>query len=90
MRNEFDGAKRFCNALSIEYSPKRVEELINALEPRLRLVLALRFGLCDLEFELEESEFPRTLHEIAGLLNLSVERVRQLEAIGISQLENLL
>lgn len=56
-------------------------DLARALEhvaPRPRQVLTLRYGL--------DGDAPRTLDEVAARLDVSRERVRQLEARGIAQL----
>ena len=59
----------------------RATELANALSvlnPRLRGVLALRFGL--------DGESPQTLEEIGAGLGISRERVRQLEVHALREL----
>ena len=59
----------------------RATELANALEqlnPRLRHLLGLRFGL--------DGESPQTLEQISARLGISRERVRQLEERALRQL----
>jgi RNA polymerase primary sigma factor len=59
----------------------RHRELSRALEtlnPRMRRVLALRFGL--------DGESPRTLEEVGSGLGITRERVRQLEARALREL----
>ena len=59
----------------------RTKELAGALEqlnPRMRRVLALRFGL--------DGELPRTLEEVGTLLGITRERVRQLETRALREL----
>ncbi|HWP46037.1 MAG TPA: RNA polymerase sigma factor RpoD/SigA [Candidatus Limnocylindrales bacterium] len=50
---------------------EELQELLNQLDPREALILRLRFGI--------DGEGPLTLEEIGKRLNLSRERVRQLE-----------
>jgi RNA polymerase primary sigma factor len=59
----------------------RSAELASALEglnPRLRIVLAKRFGL--------EDESPQTLEEVGAALGITRERVRQLESRALREL----
>jgi len=50
---------------------EHLQDILTSLEPRLRTVLRLRYGL--------GGERPRTLREIGDSMNLSKERIRQLE-----------
>jgi RNA polymerase primary sigma factor len=59
----------------------RARELAGALEklnPRMRRVLALRFGL--------DGEIPQTLEEVGSQLGITRERVRQLETRALREL----
>jgi RNA polymerase primary sigma factor len=59
----------------------RTKELAGALEqlnPRMRRVLALRFGL--------DGELPQTLEEVGSQLGITRERVRQLETRALREL----
>jgi RNA polymerase primary sigma factor len=59
----------------------RTRELAGALEqlnPRMRRVLSLRFGL--------DGESPQTLEEVGGQLGITRERVRQLETRALREL----
>jgi RNA polymerase primary sigma factor len=59
----------------------RGRELAGALEqlnPRMRRVLSLRFGL--------DGELPQTLEEVGGQLGITRERVRQLETRALREL----
>jgi RNA polymerase primary sigma factor len=59
----------------------RGRELAGALDelnPRMRRVLSLRFGL--------DGERPQTLEEVGGQLGITRERVRQLETRALREL----
>jgi RNA polymerase primary sigma factor len=58
----------------------RLTEALRYLAPRDREVIELRFGLCDGR--------SRTLDEVARSLGITRERVRQLEARGLSRLRD--
>jgi RNA polymerase primary sigma factor len=62
---------------------RRVEvaEAVLRLEPRLRHVLSLRFGLND--------TVPQTLEEVGGGLGITRERVRQLESRALRELRTV-
>ena len=60
------------------------EDVVDALDeipPRLRLVLAFRFGFID--------DRPRTLEEVGRVLGVTRERVRQLEKQALNMLREL-
>jgi RNA polymerase primary sigma factor len=54
---------------------------LDGLNPRMRRVLALRFGL--------DGETPRTLEEVGSGLGITRERVRQLEARALRELRTV-
>jgi RNA polymerase primary sigma factor len=54
---------------------------LDSLNPRMRRVLALRFGL--------EGETPRTLEQVGESLGITRERVRQLEARALRELRTV-
>ncbi len=60
---------------------EELQELLNQLDPREALILRLRFGI--------DGEGPLTLEEIGKRLNLSRERVRQLEKRAKTRLRKL-
>jgi RNA polymerase sigma factor (sigma-70 family) len=57
---------------------KELAEAMLRLNPRMRRVLALRFGL--------DGEQPQTLEEVGAGLGITRERVRQLEARALREL----
>jgi RNA polymerase primary sigma factor len=57
---------------------ERIDEVLRCLSPRDREVIELRFGLKDGR--------PRTLDEVAAQMDVTRERVRQIEARGLERL----
>jgi RNA polymerase primary sigma factor len=57
---------------------ERLAEVLSSLAPRDREVIELRFGLRDGR--------PRSLDELAKLFGVTRERIRQIEARGLSKL----
>lgn len=57
-----------------------VEKALLALSERERKILSLRFGL--------DATFPRTLEEVGEVLNLSRERVRQIQEEALAKLRS--
>ena len=55
-----------------------VERALAHLNPRMRRVLALRFGL--------DGETPQTLEEVGAWLGVTRERVRQIESSALGRL----
>jgi len=53
-------------------------QALSHLNPRMRRVLALRFGL--------DGEIPQTLEEVGAGLGITRERVRQLESRALREL----
>ncbi|ADC90129.1 putative RNA polymerase, sigma 70 family subunit [Thermocrinis albus DSM 14484] len=64
-----------------EFLEKEIEEMLDKLPEKERRVIELRFGL--------RGEEPRTLREIGEILNISRERVRQLETRALRKLRNM-
>ena len=60
---------------------KQIEKVLNQLNDRERKVISMRFGLLD-----DNSD--RTLEEIGAELNVTRERVRQMEASAIKKLKH--
>ena len=63
---------------AIKARTKELAVALDVLNPRMRRVLALRFGL--------EGETPRTLEEVGTQLGITRERVRQLETRALREL----
>ena len=59
---------------------ERLKELVGTLKDREQKVLTLRFGLGD--------NHPRTLEEVGQVLNVTRERVRQIEEKALRKLKN--
>jgi RNA polymerase primary sigma factor len=64
-----------------EILSKEIEEMLEKLPEKERRVVELRFGL--------RGEEPKTLREIGDILNISRERVRQLETRALRKLRNM-
>lgn len=77
-RLEDDQAPQPDQLLTTVQCQSRVAECLASLPEREALILRLRFGL--------ETDHPHTLQEIADLLGLSRERVRQLEKQALERL----
>lgn len=58
----------------------RVEQVLAFLNPKERAVIELRYGILD--------GMPRTLSDVAAELNVTRERVRQIEQTGLAKLKN--
>ena len=59
---------------------KELAKALARLNPRMRLVLALRFGL--------DGQTPQTLEEVGVELGITRERVRQLESRALRELRS--
>lgn len=60
---------------------EHLEEILNGLPPREVRILQLRYGLLDGQ--------DRTLEEVGGIIGVSRERVRQIEARALRRLRDL-
>jgi RNA polymerase primary sigma factor len=75
-----DGAPDAQEQVELSERRTKVDEVLDALTPRERAVIRLRFGL--------EDGNPLTLAEVGNRLGVSRERVRQLEADGLRKLRS--
>ena len=66
---------------AIKLRRKELAEAMLRLNPRMRRVLALRFGL--------DGEHPQTLEEVGAGLGITRERVRQLESRALRELRTV-
>ena len=66
---------------ALQHMKEAVARLLKVVEPREKQILELRFGIGNVE--------PMTLDEIGKILNLSRERIRQLEAIALRKLRDV-
>jgi RNA polymerase primary sigma factor len=65
---------------AMELQSEELAEALKRLNPRMRRVLTLRFGLDD--------QGPRTLHQVGADLGITREWVRQLEARALTELRS--
>jgi len=75
-----DGAPDAQEQVELSERRTKLDEVLDALTPRERAVIRLRFGL--------EDGTPLTLAEVGHRLGVSRERVRQLEADGLRKLRS--
>jgi RNA polymerase primary sigma factor len=66
---------------AVRFRSTELARALDELNPRMRRVLALRFGL--------DGEAPRTLEEVGNGLGITRERVRQLEARALRELRTV-
>ncbi|NQT28717.1 MAG: sigma-70 family RNA polymerase sigma factor [Candidatus Omnitrophica bacterium] len=66
------------SAIEKTFNREKIEELLSFITEREKLVLNLRFGIADGK--------PQTLAEVAKVLNVSRERVRQIEKDALKRL----
>jgi len=66
---------------AVKLRRKELAEALLRLNPRMRRVLALRFGL--------DGESPQTLEEVGAGLGITRERVRQLESRALRELRTV-
>lgn len=59
---------------------KEIHKLLNALTEREQKIINLRFGI--------DGDVPLSLHELAPILGISVERIRQIEAKALRKLSH--
>lgn len=64
--------------VSTQLFTKEVLKLLSKLRPREKEVIIRRYGIYDRK--------PATLQEVAGLMNISKERVRQIEAVALKKI----
>jgi RNA polymerase sigma factor (sigma-70 family) len=74
------GAPTPFEAAATALLPAEIEKLLRGLDERERRIISLRFGL-------DRGE-PRTLEEVGGYLDLTRERIRQIEARAMSKLRH--
>lgn len=65
-----------------------IATLLDALDDREKLILRMRYGMPDPEDQLAEAEPPMTLKEIGEKINLTRERVRQIECEALRKIKD--
>lgn len=70
----------YVNEIMKSITHEEINKVLKTLPPREEYILRLRFGL--------DGEEPKTLEEIGKMLNLSRERIRQIEAKGLRKLRH--
>jgi RNA polymerase primary sigma factor len=78
---EDENADRPDLVTALNHRSAEVTRALEALNPRMREVLALRFGL--------DGKHPLTLEEVGTRLGITRERVRQLEARALRELRSV-
>ena len=66
---------------AVKMMPDAIEKLLEPLDERERKILKMRFGLIG-------AGEPRTLEEVGESMNLTRERIRQIEARAMSKLRH--
>jgi RNA polymerase primary sigma factor len=72
---DHDPARQAINSCVLE----KIQDVLSTLTPREQTVVSLRFGFFD--------GHARTLNEVAGALDITRERVRQIEQRGLRKLK---
>ncbi|MBI4178032.1 sigma-70 family RNA polymerase sigma factor [bacterium] len=78
---EEEGPDTYFRELNISFLYDELKKMLETLSPREQTIIKLRFGL--------EGVQPKTLHEIGSQLNLTRERIRQIEERTLDKLKKL-
>lgn len=67
--------------INIQERKKAIDEILNKLSPRERKILIMHFGLCGHE--------KHSLEEISKEMNITMERVRQIESLALNKIRGM-
>lgn len=67
--------------INIQERKKAIDEILNKLSPRERKILIMHFGLCGQE--------KHSLEEISKEMNITMERVRQIESLALNKIRGM-
>ncbi|HUV44288.1 MAG TPA: sigma-70 family RNA polymerase sigma factor, partial [Dehalococcoidales bacterium] len=79
----YDGETEMIEELERGLLGERLGEILSTLPERMRRVIEMRFGLGQ-----REGEGPRSLRQIAQELDLSKERIRQIESKALEEMRH--
>lgn len=67
--------------INIQERKKEIDKILNKLTPRERQILIMHFGLCEQE--------KHTLEEISKEMNITIERIRQIESLALNKIRGM-
>ena len=67
--------------INIQERKKEIDKILNKLSPRERQILIMHFGLCGQE--------KHSLEEISKEMNITMERVRQIESLALNKIRGM-
>ena len=67
--------------INIQERKKEIDKILNKLSPRERQILIMHFGLCGQE--------KHSLEEISKEMNITMERIRQIESLALNKIRGM-